>query len=650
MSYSDYPHVFKPITINGLTIKNRIHFTPMVACVTTADGEVNQEMIDWIGFQARTGAGYITIGDTQIDTERARCFYGELDVTHDKYKDGLMLICEEAHRYDCKLSIELSHGGRGANPKMNTLPAFAPSNLPLPGCQPILKVMDDDDREWVRNRWAECAVRCQESGFDMVMIHCAHNNLLGSYLSPESNLRTDEFGGCLENRMRFPLQVLESVRAAVGPRFPLELRVSINEMTEKGLTFEDTLEFLKKAQQYVDLVCLSRGTVFSDAAIKYLCPSYLMPHMINADYAKKVRDAVKIPVQVVGNIYDLKDAEQVLAEGKADIAGICRSFMAGPDLLINAAKGQEEKTRPCLRCMDGCGAVYLGAPVRCAVNPILARETRFRFIPRADVRKKVYVVGSGPAGMQAAETLLRRGHDVTILDKADRLGGKLHDAGALEFKVDMRKYRDWFVRQTESGGATIRLNTAVTPDLIRKEKPDAVIVATGADYIRPNLPGIDNKSVVMAKDVDEGRVELGQRVVVCGGGLTGVETALQLARSGKDVTVLDMIPEEDFAGKQFYIIRCSLMDEIRTAGVKFAGSKKIVGFKDCGVEVEDANGVRMTMDADNFVIAFGLKADNRLYEELFEIMPFDVYAVGDCTGPKTITNATFSAFNIAVDV
>lgn len=655
MSIKDYPHVFQPITIGkNLIMKNRLHFTPMVACVSTGDGEVNQEMLDWIGMQARTGVAYITIGDTQIDQERARAFYGELDVTTDRYKDGLMNLTEEVHRFGCKISIELSHAGRGANPTMNTLPAFAPSYVPIPGgpgslgAPQELKVMDKEDMESVKKTWAECAVRCKECGFDMVMLHAAHNNLLGSFLSPESNFRTDEYGGSLENRMRFPLEVFETVRKAVGPDYPMEMRVSINEMTEKGLVFEDTLEFLKQSQKYVNLICLSRGTVFVVDAIKYLCPSYLMPHMINVDYAKIVKENVNIPVQVVGNIFSIAEAEQILAEGKADIVGICRSYMAGPTMIEDAVKGQEYKTRPCIRCMDGCGAVYLGAPIRCAVNPKLGRETRFGKVAKADVKKKVYVIGSGPAGMQAVETLLERGHDVTLFDKADKLGGMLHDASSVKFKNELRKYKDWFIRHTEESGVKIRLNTEVTIDLIKKEKPDAVLVATGAHYAKPPIPGIEK--AIMARDVDYGTVKVGNKVIVCGGGLTGCETALQLAREGKDVTVIDMIPESDFAKGQFYIIRSSLMAEIKKAGVKFAGNLRIKEYTDNGIIVTDKAGNEFEMKADTVVNALGLKADDTLYKEIKAEMPWDTYGAGDCLCSKNIYNATFSAFNIAVEI
>lgn len=654
MSYKDYPHVFQPIKIGNMTVKNRIHFTPMVACVTTADGEANQEMLDWIGMQARTGVGYITIGDTQIDRERAQCFYGELNVTHDKFKDGLKLVTEEAHRFGCKISIELSHGGRGANPKMNVSPAFAPSFIPIPGgpgnpgIKQGLKVMDKLDMQEVIDKWVDCTLRCKDSGFDMVMIHSAHNNLLGSFLSPESNKRTDEYGGSLENRMRFPLEVLKAVREAVGPNYPLEIRVSINEMTDAGLQFEDTLVYLKEAQKYVDNICLSRGTVFVVDAIRYLCPSYLMPHMINADYAKIVKENVNIPVQVVGNVFNLKEAEQIIAEGKADIVGICRSLMAGPTMLEDSVRGEEYKTRPCIRCMDGCGAVYLGDPVRCAVNPKIGRETRFGKVQKADNKKKVFVIGSGPAGMQAAETLLERGHDVTIFDKADKLGGMLHDACALKFKTDLSAYKDWFIRHTEESNASIRLNTEVTLDLIKEEKPDAVIVATGARYAMPPIPGIEK--ALMARDVDHGTAKVGNKVIVCGGGLTGCETALQLAREGKEVTVVDMIPTSDFAIGQFYIIRSSLMSELKNTGVKFAGDLKIKEYTNSGIIVTDKSGNDFEMNTDTVVNALGLKSDDTLYKEIKEEMPWDTYAVGDCINSKNIFNATFTAFNIAVEI
>lgn len=308
---------------------------------------------------------------------------------------------------------------------------------------------------------------------------------------------------------------------------------------------------------------------------------------------------------------------------------MCRSFMAGPDMIKNAIKGEEYKTRPCIRCMDGCGAIYHGMPLRCSANPKIGREHRYRNIPKAEVKKNVYVIGSGPAGMQAALTLTERGRNVTIIEKGNKLGGLLHDASVLPFKQELRNYKNWIVRQTEECGANIRLNTEATKEMILKEKPDAVIVATGATFFKPNIQGINNDNVKDVCDVDNGQAKVGQKVVVCGGGLTGVESALALARQGKDVTVVDMIPAEDFCKSMFYIIRYSVLDEVKKAGVKFVGNSKIKEFNDKGVVIEDKEGNISTLEADTSVIALGLKAENSLYKEIAAEMPLDTFIAGD---------------------
>jgi 2,4-dienoyl-CoA reductase-like NADH-dependent reductase (Old Yellow Enzyme family)/thioredoxin reductase len=622
----------------------------MVCCLSNAEGEVTDEMIQFVGNQARTGVAYVTIGDTQIDHERATCFYGELNVLHDRYITGLSLLAEEAHRYGAKLSIELSHSGRGGVPSMNTKPGFAPSYLPIPGCMQDLKVMDRNDMDWVINRFAECAVRVQKAGFDMIMIHSGHNNLLGQFLSPESNIRTDEYGGSLENRMRFPLEILKGVRDAVGPDMVIEMRVSGDEMTKNGLRFEESLEYVRQAQKFIDIAHFSCGNVFTAEGVKYSVPLYLQEHMQNVKFAAAAKKVLDIPVAVVGNIMSMEDAEEIVSSGKADIVGMCRSLMADPQLIKNAIRGEEDKTRPCLRCMDGCGRIFHGFPVRCAVNPVNGREYRYAHISEAKTKKHVLVIGGGPAGMMAAQTLIKRGHRVSLYEKSDKLGGLLHDGSAVTFKNLMKNYTAWDIRTTLACGAEIHLNTEVTPELVDKENPDAVIIATGSTFIRPKIQGIDGPNVKMLRDVERGATEIGNKVVVCGGGLSGIECAVGLARQGKDVTVVDMIPSDKFCANMFFITRIALFDEVKTNNVKLVGDSKIVEFTKTGVVLANKNNEKKEIAADTTVIALGLKPNNPLADYIQKKLPLDTYIVGDCGGVENLRNANFSAFNVAVEI
>ncbi|SEJ29484.1 2,4-dienoyl-CoA reductase [Propionispira arboris] len=645
-----YPHVFQPIKVRGLTIKNRIQFTPMVCCLSNAEGEVTNEIVQFLSSQAATGVGYVTIGDTQVDHERAMCFYGELNVLHDKYITGLSLLAEEVHRYGAKLSIELAHAGRGGVPSMNVKPGFAPSNVPIPGCMQDLKVMDRDDMDWVVKRFFECTTRVRKADFDMIMVHSGHNNLLGQFLSPESNFRTDEYGGSLENRMRFPLEILKAIRQAAGDKMVLEMRVSGDEMTRNGLRFEECIEYVKRAQEYIDIAHFSCGNVFMAESVKYTAPLYLQEHMQNVRFAAAAKKVLHIPVSVVGNIFSMADAEEIIASGKADIVGMCRSLMADPELLHKSQKGEEADIRPCLRCMDGCGRIFHGYPVRCAVNPVNGREYRYRNIQKSEKPKKIVIIGGGPAGMQAAQTLIKRGHEVILYEQEGQLGGLLHDGGAVTFKKLMRDYAQWDIHTTMKCGATVKLNTKVTPELIIAEKADAVIFATGSTFIKPNIPGIDDKNVKMLRNVEREKETVGQKIVVCGGGLSGVECAVNLAKQGKDVSVVDMIPESDFCKDMFYITRIALFDEVKKYGVSFFGDYKIIRFTSEGVVTAAENGEERVFEADTCIIAMGLKSENSLAKELQTKLSIPTYIVGDCNTIGTVRSANFDAFNIAVEL
>lgn len=661
MSKCSFPNVFKPLRVRKMTLKNRIEFTPMVCCLSNAQGEVTEEMCEFIRMQARTGVSQVIIGDTQIDWERAVCFYGELNVLHDRYKTSLSLLPEICHEYGAKLSIELAHAGKGGVPSMNVKPGFSSSHLPTPGRMQDIKVMDKEDMQWVINKFAECAARVKDAGFDSIFLHSGHNNLLGQFLSPASNIRTDEYGGSLENRMRFPLEVIRAIREAVGPDFPIEMRVSAEEMTDTGepgtgpesgngcLKLADTIAYLKEAQKYIDIAHISNGNVFVEPGVKYSVPLYLQERQQNVKYAAKIKKEIDIPVSVVGNIMSVEEAEEIISSGKADMVGMCRSLMADPDLIKNAIKGCSENTRPCLRCMDGCGRIFFGYPVRCAVNPVVGREFKYPEgdVTPAPVKKKVVIVGGGPAGMQATLTAVKRGHEVVLIEKNSTLGGLLHDASAVPFKDLMRNYTDWIVRTTMNCGADIRLNTEATKEMILAEKPDEVIIATGSTYFIPPIKGIDKDIVVSLSDAENRRKEIGQNVVICGGGLSGVECSVGLSREGKKCTVVDIIPAEDFCANMFAITRKALLDETWHGNVKLQGDSKVVEITDKGVVVEGKDQKRTTIACDTVITAFGLKSNNALFDEILAEMPLNTYLIGDADGVETVRKATKSGFDIA---
>ncbi|MDR1043213.1 MAG: FAD-dependent oxidoreductase, partial [Clostridiales Family XIII bacterium] len=355
-------------------------------------------------------------------------------------------------------------------------------------------------------------------------------------------------------------------------------------------------------------------------------------------------------VCVVGVITSLEEAEGIIADGKADIVAMAKSLMSDQHLVQKSLKGKMEDVRPCTRC-DLCGNHQMfGTPMACMINP------RFKILgdiePVAEKdRKKVLVVGGGPAGMMAAQTATARGHAVTLCEKSDRLGGLLNDATQLPFKKYMRLYLAWDKRATEACGALINLKAEVTAETVEKETPDAIIVATGSGYLTPPIPGIDLPHVVPVREADAAPQKLGMKVVVCGGGLSGLECALSLAQEGKKVTVIDMIPSEMFSIEMPVFNRSDLLIRLEGLGVILRGNLMITAFTEEGVEARDADGKAVKLEADNCVNALGVKPDNALGLELLAKYPADVYLVGDCVGPgRNYGNANHDAYNAAMRI
>ena len=645
-----YPHVFQPLTVRGLTLKNRLEYAPTVVLKCSPEGEVTQEMLDYVAWQAKTGVGYLTIGNTPVVHTDSSAWVCELNVTQDRCIHGLEMMARTARENGAEMSVELAHAGRGSNSTPGN-PALAPSDVPLNG-GPLgyIKPMNEDDMAYVRQQFVDCAVRCQKAGLKIIMIHCAHNNLLAQFLSPASNHRTDAYGGSLENRMRFPLSVLKAVREAV-PNMVIECRCSAQEDTPDGLQLEESLTFMERAQAYVDIIHVSRGNIFFNYGSTFTIPTYFKGRQLNVAFAAEAKKRLHVPVAVVGNITSLQEAEDIIGSGKADIVVMAKSYMADENLIHKSIRGHAEEVRPCTRC-DWCGnANNFGTSMRCAINPMLGMDIDLSKLVEPGQEKHVMVIGGGPGGMMAAQTLRAMGHRVSLYEKSHRLGGLLNDATVASFKEYMRLYLQWDIRQTMQCGAEIHLDTEVTPELVEQVNPDAVIVASGSTYVHPNIPGIDMDKVKTVSDVENHRVPVGENVVVCGGGIVGLECAVMLGMEGKKVTVIDQIPLEKFADGMPVFNHIELNYQLEKYGVTLVGGQKITSFGENGVETVDASGEKQTFAGDTYVLALGVKPDNRLAQQLLSAYAEGVYVVGDCVSTgRLLADANQEAFHAAIRI
>jgi len=656
-----YENVFSPFRIGRVEIKNRIQVPPMLSCMATPDGFVTREMIEFYMSFARGGAGMVTIGDSAVDFDYAQAHFGQLNLGDDRGIGGLSTLAEAVQKYGAKISIELDHSGRLSMPKvLNGRNPIAPSPIPSRVEEmtalmerrkpnPVTE-MNQDMIEEVIDHFAMAAFRCMRAGFEIVTVHGGHGQLLSQFVSPYSNRRTGYYGGSLENRARFVIELLTAIRNKVGNGLALEYRISADEFVPGGMNEDDTISFLKLIRDRVDLINVSVGGMIAEPAyLTHMAQPYLFPHAYNVCRAEKIKKALGMPVTAVGSIIDLEMADRIIGEGKADMVALGRAHIADPELVNKTLRGETDDIRPCLRC-NLCGEKPKDSlPIRCAVNPVAGRETEYRCIPMPDNKKKVVIVGGGPAGMQAAITASSRGHKVVVYEEKDELGGALRIASSPPFKGDMKRFMEWMIRKAGRSRAQIRLGTMATPDLVREDMPDVLIVAVGAEPVIPDIPGVKGNNVVWAGDIDTGKANTGERVVIAGAGLTGCETALMLGQEGKKVTIIDMISEREIAGDTSLVNRITLMEMLDKNGVKFKTEVKLEELTGKGAIVRDKAGSRIEVPADTVVLSLGVRALRERVEE-FRGLAKELHVIGDCARPRNLMAAIHEGFNITAEM
>ena len=640
-----YEKLFEPGKIGSLELKNRIVMPAMGCSLAESSGEAGARMIKYYADRARGGAGLIITEITRVDDETGVGTPNQLSVTNTHVVGQLHRLVEAVHAYGTKLFVQLHHPGNQTPSRL--IGGKQPVSASDVTCQVIgeqPRALETEEVEAMVKKFVTGAVIAQKAGVDGVEIHAAHGYLVSQFLSPLTNKRTDKYGGSFEGRLRFITEIIMGIRAFCGPKFPISVRMNGNDYLPGGLEDEDGIRIAQYLEKLgVDCINVSCGMYDSGSTI--IEPSYYAEGW-KKHLGANIRKAISIPVIAVDAIKHPAVAEQMLEEGNCDFVGIARGFLADAEWGLKAKCGNEKVLRKCLGCMECFRILNDGLPLGCTVNPVLGREFEWgdEKLVKNGEGKTVAVVGGGPAGMEAALTLAKRGFKVALFEKSDKLGGTANLAALPPNKGLLAELVDTMAAQIEEAGVEVFLNTPGTLEVINATGAEAVFLATGGKPVCPNLPGIER--AVTAEDVLAGKAEVkGENVVVVGGGVTGLETAETLAKDHK-VTVVEML--DKVGGNLYPSIVLHLAQEIMKAGGMIAKGKALVEVLEDKVCVKDAKTEELAaIPADTVVLAMGVRPERPEFEELSKAFGDNLILVGDADRTGQIYDALHTAHDRA---
>lgn len=649
--------MFSPIQIGPMTVKNRFVVPPMGNNFANTDGTWSEQSAAYYGERAKGQFGLITIEASVVHQgakggPRKPCLYNDDSI------ESLKRITETCHKEGAKVSVQLQNAGPEGNAKNAGAPIEAATAIQSSDGRDIpVEVPTEKVYELVKG-YGEAAVRAMKGGVDAVEIHMAHGYLVNSFMSPRTNKRVDEFGGSFENRMRFSRLIIEEVKAKTEGKIAVLARINSTEDMFGGLDNHDMCAIAEYLEECgVDGLHVSRAVHLKD---EYMWAPTGIHGGFSAELVENIKKCVSIPVITVGRYTEPQFAEIMVKKGRADLVAFGRQSLADPHMPLKAMEERLEDMTPCIACLQGCVAnMYAGQPICCLTNPVLGRESEG--LPMAEKKKKVYVIGGGVAGMCAAFTAKRRGHDVTLFEATDRLGGNMRLAAYPPGKGDITNMIRSYIVKCEKAGVEIKMNTKVTAEMIKTDTPDAVVLATGSEtLILPFIKGIQNPDIVHGVDCLDGSRPVGHKVLVVGGGMVGAETAEFLAEQGHDVSVIEM--RHEIGPDVIHEHRIFLMEGLEKYDVQKITDAAVSEIFSDGVSYKNAadksdETLYEARGFDTVVLSMGFSSrythregQEVVYDfadELRAIVP-EVHVVGDAVRARRALDATKEAYDVAL--